>query len=95
MVVVLQKLGHLLGENKYLKASERALTLFYPAIRGQAEAYASFLCGLHKRLSPLEIVIVAGRKRLTGPGAWPWPWLICRIALFCFYPMAGPSYCLV
>lgn len=31
-VLTLQRLGHLLGEARYLAAAERALTLFYPSI---------------------------------------------------------------
>ena len=66
-VIGLQRLGHMLGENRYLDASERALTLFYPAIRGQAAAYASFLQGLREHISPPDIVILRGPEAAFPP----------------------------
>ena len=59
-VIALQRLGHLLGNTRYLTAAERTLTLFYPSISGQPAAYASLMIGLQECLQPPDIVVVRG-----------------------------------
>ena len=59
-VLALQRLGHLLGEQRYLTAEERALTLFYPAMNAQAGAYPTLLLGLKESLEPPAMVMVRG-----------------------------------
>ena len=67
-VFALQRLGHLLGEARYLNAAERALTLFYPSISGQPATYPSLLIGLKECLKPTDMVVVRGPAE--GVEAW-------------------------
>ena len=67
-VFALQRLGHLLGEARYLESAERALTLFYPSISGQPAAYASLLIGLKECLNPPDIVVIRGPR--AGIATW-------------------------
>ncbi len=65
---VLQRLGHLLGEFRYLKAAERALELFYPTLSRQAGSCCSFLVALEQSLTPPQIVILRGQAH--GLAEW-------------------------
>ncbi|MDO8811612.1 MAG: thioredoxin domain-containing protein [Gallionella sp.] len=60
----LQRLGHLLGETRYLDAAARALKLYYPALTQQPSGFASTLMALQEYLAPPQIVILRG-----APGA--------------------------
>ncbi|MBI5107692.1 MAG: thioredoxin domain-containing protein [Rhodocyclales bacterium] len=56
----LQRLGHLLGEPRYLAAAEKALALFWPHLRQSPGGFASLLRVLDESLVPPEIVILRG-----------------------------------
>jgi uncharacterized protein YyaL (SSP411 family) len=56
----LQRLGHLVGEPRYLDAAERALRLFYPAMERQANGFVSLATALDEYLAPPQIVILRG-----------------------------------
>jgi uncharacterized protein YyaL (SSP411 family) len=56
----LQRLGHLIGETRYLEAAERALKLFYPAMERQASGFVSFATALDEYLAPPQTVILRG-----------------------------------
>jgi uncharacterized protein YyaL (SSP411 family) len=56
----LQRLGHLLGEFRYLQSAERALDVFYPAMSRQASSCCSLLAALEQSLVPPQIVILRG-----------------------------------
>ncbi|SCX39112.1 thioredoxin domain-containing protein [Nitrosospira sp. Nsp1] len=58
----LQRLGHLLGEFRYLQAAERTLGLFYPAISHYASSCCSLLTALELSLTPPQIVILRGQR---------------------------------
>jgi len=54
----MQRLGHLLGESRYLDAAERTLKLFYPhAARG---GFGAMLGALEEYLVPTDIVVLRG-----------------------------------
>lgn len=57
----LQRLGHLLGEFRYLQAAERTLGLFYPTLSRYASACSSLLVTLEQSLAPPQIVILRGQ----------------------------------
>lgn len=57
----LQRLGHLLGEFRYLQTAERALELFYSTISRQASSCCSFLVALEQSLAPPQVVILRGQ----------------------------------
>ncbi|HMM53953.1 MAG TPA: thioredoxin domain-containing protein [Candidatus Desulfobacillus sp.] len=75
----LQRLGHLLGETRYLEASERAVRLYYPDMARQPGGFASLLLALEEALQPPSVVILRGpaeqltdwKKKMAGH-YWPW-----------------------
>jgi len=60
----LQRLGHLLGEARYIEAAARTLKLFYPALTQRPSGYASLLLALQESLAPPRVVILR-----SAPGA--------------------------
>jgi len=60
----LQRLGHLLGETRYLDAAGRTLALYYPALAQQPVGFMSLLMVLQEYLAPPQIVIMR-----SAPGA--------------------------
>ncbi|MFM9912146.1 MAG: thioredoxin domain-containing protein [Methylophilaceae bacterium] len=56
----LQRLGHLLGELRYLHAAERTLFAFGEAINGNPAACPSLLCALQEWLTPPTVVVLRG-----------------------------------
>lgn len=58
--VALQRLGHLLGETRYLDAAERALRLFYPMLERNPSACVSLATALEEWLTPPRMVILRG-----------------------------------
>jgi uncharacterized protein YyaL (SSP411 family) len=59
-VLVLLRLGHLLGEARYLDAAERALRAGWSPLERYPQGHATLLTALEERLRPIEIVIVRG-----------------------------------
>src|SRR5262245_18795594 len=64
----LQRLGHLVGEPRYLEAAERALKVFYPALEQHPSACVSLATALEEYLSPPKIVILRGER--GGVAEW-------------------------
>jgi uncharacterized protein YyaL (SSP411 family) len=58
--VALQRLGHLLGETRYLDAARRTLELFWPQMQRQAGGFSVMLHALEEALTPPNIVILRG-----------------------------------
>ena len=56
----LQRLGHLLGEGRYLAAAEKTLRLFWPQIRRAPAGFGSLLLALEEALTPPDIVVLRG-----------------------------------
>jgi uncharacterized protein YyaL (SSP411 family) len=56
----LQRLGHLLGEQRYLAACERTLRLYYPSMAQQPAGFMSLLTALEEHIAPPRIVILRG-----------------------------------
>lgn len=56
----LQRLGHLLGEARYLAAAERTLRLFHPQLAQQPAGFTSLLAVLDEALAPPNILILRG-----------------------------------
>jgi len=84
-VCALQRLGHVLGEMRYIEAAQRALTLFYPAIASQPSGYTTLLIGLKENLPPPDIVVIRG----PAPALAPW-----RAALASAYLPHAVTLCL-
>ncbi len=63
----LQRLGHLIGETRYLKTAERTISLFYPVIQRHSSSCCSLLTALEEALTPPQVVILRGSaENLTG-----------------------------
>ncbi len=62
----LQRLGHLLGEPRYLDAAQRTLNAFKPLLERQASAHASLCSALQEYLAPPTIVILRGEAAETA-----------------------------
>ena len=56
----LQRLGHLIGEPRYLAAAERALKLFYAPLERQPGGFVSLATALDEYLSPPQTVVLRG-----------------------------------
>ena len=56
----LQRLGHLIGEPRYLAAAERALKLFYAPLERQPSGLVSLATALDEYLSPPQTVVLRG-----------------------------------
>jgi len=56
----LQRLGHLLGEFRYLQAAERSLKLFYPSLSHYSGSCCSLLVALEQWLVPPQTVVLRG-----------------------------------
>jgi uncharacterized protein YyaL (SSP411 family) len=75
----LQRLGHLVGERRYLEAAERTLRAAWQAMSEYPHGHVSLLAALAEYLEPPEIVVIRGRsaaldrwrasqERLYSPG---------------------------
>jgi uncharacterized protein len=58
---VLQRMGHLLGEPRYLAAAERALQAAWPVLEKYPQGHTSLLIALEETLNPPETVILRGK----------------------------------
>ncbi|PKO84495.1 MAG: thioredoxin domain-containing protein [Betaproteobacteria bacterium HGW-Betaproteobacteria-11] len=58
--LALQRLGHILGDPRYLAAAERTLRLFWPQINRSAAGFSSLLLTLEEALTPPNSVILRG-----------------------------------
>jgi uncharacterized protein YyaL (SSP411 family) len=59
----LQRLGHLLGEPRYLEASMRCLRLFHAHLAQQPIAYPTLLAVLDEALAPPRVILLRGPKQ--------------------------------
>jgi uncharacterized protein YyaL (SSP411 family) len=60
---VLLRLGHLLGEPRYLAAAEATLRASWKALEHQPQSFVSLLTALEELLEPAQIVILRGEAR--------------------------------
>ena len=65
---VLGRLGHLLGETRYLESAERTLRFAWPTVTNAPHAYASVLQAAEEYLNPPQTVILRG----TGKALSDW-----------------------
>lgn len=59
----LQRLGHLVGEPRYLQAAERVLQAFQPQVTRLPSGFATLLTALEEHLEPPRIVVLRGPAR--------------------------------
>ncbi|MDE2070340.1 MAG: thioredoxin domain-containing protein [Gammaproteobacteria bacterium] len=65
---VLQRLGHLCAEPRYLDAAERTVKAVLPSVNRYPEAHASMLLALQDALEPPTMVVVRGKTDMLH--AW-------------------------
>ncbi|OGI42747.1 MAG: thioredoxin [Candidatus Muproteobacteria bacterium RBG_16_64_11] len=66
--LALLRLGHLLGEPRYLDAAERTLKALYPALRRYPSAHNALLNAVEEYLEPTQTVVLRGRPETWS--AW-------------------------
>ena len=64
---VLQRMGHLLGDTRYLAAAEKTLRAAWPVLEKYPPAHTSLLIALEELLSPPETVILRGTPQEIDP----------------------------
>jgi len=62
----LQRLGHLLGEHRYLDAAERALRNAWQALDEYPHGHVTLLTALEEYLNPPEIIVIRGAAEEIG-----------------------------
>ena len=62
----LGRLAALTGEERYTRAAERTLALFYPPMREYPAGYAAMALALSEQLAPPKVVILRGREPDLG-----------------------------
>jgi uncharacterized protein YyaL (SSP411 family) len=65
---VFGRLGHLLGESRYLEAAERTLKSIWPGIESMPHGHTSLLVALEESLFPYQCIIIRG----TGTALEDW-----------------------
>jgi uncharacterized protein YyaL (SSP411 family) len=65
--LALTRLGHLLGEPRYLDAAERTLALFAPHFEAQPSACTTLLKALEEHLEPPTTVVLRGPADALPP----------------------------
>ena len=58
--IVLQRIGWLIGEPRYLQAAEQTLRADWPALQDHPSAHATLLMALDEHLQPPQLVIIRG-----------------------------------
>jgi uncharacterized protein len=64
---VLARLGHLLGEPRYLDAAERTLRAAWPALEQHPRGHTALLDAVEEHLSPVQSVILRGGRGALEP----------------------------
>jgi uncharacterized protein len=65
---VLQRMGHLLAEPRYLQAAERTLRAAWLALEKYPHAHTTLLTALEELINPPEIILLRGEESQVG--AW-------------------------
>ena len=65
--LVLSRLGHLIGEERYLSACERTLTMAWPTMLNSPATHNSLLNALEEYLYPPKITILRGDEASLAP----------------------------
>ncbi|MBI3528622.1 MAG: thioredoxin domain-containing protein [Betaproteobacteria bacterium] len=65
--LVLTRLGHLLGESRYLQAADKAVRLFYPVMLRQPGGFSTLCTGLEEVLEPTRVIVLRGPRDALRP----------------------------
>ena len=66
--LALQRLGHLVGEPRYLEAAERTLRLFYPQLARHPSGFSTLCMALAEHCDPPTVVVLRGDAPALNPG---------------------------
>ncbi len=58
----LQRLGHLVGEQKYCQSAERAIKLFYPEMAHSPSGFASLSFAIDEALEPTQLIVLINKN---------------------------------
>jgi uncharacterized protein len=58
----LQRLGHLIGETRYLAAAERTIKLFYPEMAQSPSGFATLTAALAESLNPSQLIVLIDKN---------------------------------
>jgi hypothetical protein len=65
--LALARLGHLLGESRYLQAADKAVRLFFPAMLRQPGGFSTLCTALDEVLQPTRIIVIRGAREALRP----------------------------
>lgn len=63
----LQRLGHLIGETRYLEAAERTLEMSWSGINQIPYAHCALLLALEEHLTPPQLIVLRGKAASMAP----------------------------
>ena len=66
--LALQRLGHLVGEPRYLEAAERTMRLFYPQLTRHPSGFSTLCMALAEHCDPPTVAVLRGE----APALTPW-----------------------
>ncbi|MEO8008072.1 MAG: thioredoxin domain-containing protein, partial [Betaproteobacteria bacterium] len=65
--LALTRLGHLLGESHYLRAADRAVRIFFPAMLRQPGGFSTLCIALGEVLEPGRVIVLRGPRDALRP----------------------------
>ena len=65
--LALTRLGHLLGESRYLRAADRAVRIFFPAMLRQPAGFPTLCTALGEVLEPGRVIVLRGPRDALHP----------------------------
>ena len=65
--LALTRLGHLLGESRYLQAADKAVRLFFPAMLRQPGGFSTLCAALEEVLEPTRVIVLRGPRDALRP----------------------------
>jgi len=65
--LALTRLGHLLGESRYLRAADKTVRLFYPSMLRQPGGFSTLCAALDAVLEPTRVIVLRGPRDALRP----------------------------
>ena len=88
----LQRLGHLIGETRYLDSAQRAMALFADEVGRAPHGFGTLVTAMAEALAPPRWWCSPGRPRRSYHGARRWPPATCPACWCCNCPTT-PAAC--
>ena len=87
----LQRLGHLVGEPRYLAAAQRTMSLFAAEVGRTPHGFGTLVSAMAEYRSPPTVVMLTGPRRPPHAGARSLIAVICRACCCCNCPRTPPG----